>query len=112
LEVSFIGEKNSNLFGTEGTTSFHGQATELPRFLPLFAYLYTMDNGMNVAIGTTKRSAKEALDALYGSRNLCNITTRSGFISLPVPPPGLMVKLQGLRISTVPCWRTVSLSSW
>ncbi|KAK7177947.1 hypothetical protein DPSP01_014489 [Paraphaeosphaeria sporulosa] len=75
----FFGEKNFGLYGTEGVMIFHDQKNDFPRFPLLFACPYTMDNGVNVAIDTKKRSAKDAFDTMYGSRDLYKQASGSGY---------------------------------
>ncbi|KAF2450949.1 hypothetical protein P171DRAFT_516711 [Karstenula rhodostoma CBS 690.94] len=75
----FFGEKNNSLFGTEGTMVFHDRVTKFPRFPLLFACPYTMDNGVNVAIDTKQRSAKEAFDSLYDDRGLYKRVDAEGY---------------------------------
>lgn len=75
----YYGEKNIGLYGTEGAMVLHPYGSTYPRFGLLFACPYTMDNGVNVSIDTTTRSAKDTFNALYSSRDLYKSTTSDGY---------------------------------
>lgn len=75
----YYGEKNIGLYGTEGAMVLHPYGSTYPRFGLLFACPYTMDNGVNVSIDTTTRSAKDTFNALYSSRDLYKSVTSDGY---------------------------------
>lgn len=76
----YFAEKNFGLYGTEGAMVLHDRKKDFPRFGLLFACPYTMDNGVNVTIDSTKRSAKQVFESLYGSRGLDKKISNNGYI--------------------------------
>lgn len=66
----YSASKNFGLRGSEGVFVLHPLANPLPRIAVLFECPYFEDNGVNVAIDATVKSAKTYYDELDGSRGI------------------------------------------
>jgi hypothetical protein len=74
----FCAEKNFGLYGTEGVMLLSSRQREDIRFAFVFACPYTLDNGVNVAIGGPN-SAQSYFNGLYGNRGVERFTAQRGF---------------------------------
>lgn len=74
----FCAEKNIGFYGTEGVMLLSSQSTGSLRFAFVFACPYTLDNGVNVAIGGPT-SAKGYFDGLYGRRGIERVAAQGNF---------------------------------
>lgn len=77
----FCAEKNFGFYGTEGVMLLSSHKTAELRFAFVFACPYTLDNGVNVAIGGPN-PAQGYFNALYGGRGLERHAAQRGFTLL------------------------------
>jgi hypothetical protein len=74
----FCAEKNFGFYGTEGVMLLSPRSRGDIRFAFLFACPYTLDNGVNVAIGGPD-SARRYFDSLYSQRGIERHAAQRGF---------------------------------